>query len=99
MLTGCLCVDGYYEDEEVVCQVCNYKCTKCTSETVCTACSDSNRSVPDCDCHDGYYDAGVAACVVCHVKCATCVDAADNCVTCAAEREADTDPECPCPSG
>jgi len=34
----CACLDGFYEDSDRVCQECSYKCTKCTSDSICTVC-------------------------------------------------------------
>jgi len=55
---NCSCKDGYYEANDLHCEICKYPCDKCISDTVCITCKTTlNRGdVPTCVCNDGYFD-------------------------------------------
>jgi hypothetical protein len=56
----CVCKDGFYEKVigEVLCEICDYKCSKCPDSTSCDTCvtttNNSRDPPPSCACKVGF---------------------------------------------
>ena len=90
--TGCQCLDGYYDVNDVVCETCDYICLTCEgSNDVCTSCDeDGNFELQGstCVCKPGFYllDTGSSAtCEPCDSKCLTCETSPIFCTSCSEE--------------
>ncbi|CAD8059579.1 unnamed protein product [Paramecium sonneborni] len=81
----CPCQDGYYDNQQSICQQCPYKCSKCqiystNTLPVCTSCS-LNRNINDfCRCSKGFYE-NANNCIVCPSNCSSCIDQ-NRCIQC-----------------
>ena len=58
-IPDCECEDGYYDDGEDDCRLCQYPCATCvTSAITCLSCVfdfESRNEPPNCNCIDGEY--------------------------------------------
>jgi hypothetical protein len=57
----CVCLNGYYDSGQPICQPCSYFCLQCSSSSVCTLCDSAshrtlNASTQFCDCNVGFFD-------------------------------------------
>jgi hypothetical protein len=85
----CPCLDGYYDNNQPICLICQYTCNTCINGNQCLTCdATTNRrtfnSHYTCSCIDRFYDDGKnnQLCLPCVYTCLTCQGAATTCTSC-----------------
>ena len=79
---SCLCHPGYFLNDSLDCESCDWDCLSCESKNLCKICADTNAIPVDgkgCICKEGYwknesYTNNIWICSGCSKSCKKCVD-------------------------
>ncbi|CAK62555.1 unnamed protein product (macronuclear) [Paramecium tetraurelia] len=85
-MNTCVCIKGYYLNQDLECILCNPKCITCNGYESCTSCnSETNRELFEnmCECKQGYFEIAQSIfCQQCHHLCVNCYFEYDRCTEC-----------------
>ncbi|CAD8148113.1 unnamed protein product [Paramecium octaurelia] len=85
-MNTCVCMNGYYLNQDLECILCNSKCITCNGYESCTSCNSlTNRELFQnmCECKQGYFDSvETIYCQKCHHLCVNCYYEYDRCTEC-----------------
>ncbi|CAD8065678.1 unnamed protein product [Paramecium sonneborni] len=89
----CICMDGYYDNGQLICQKCPSTCKTCLDAITCSSCYDSQFRIisinnKSCKCLPGYFENSSDVCEQCHFSCLECSkNTSSSCTRCPTTRE------------
>jgi len=101
-----ICGNGFYPDEDNICQPCSGKCEECISATLCTACKDETIFTSEeywpyidalihyCVCDEGYYESFTGTGTAATTANGNCLECPQECATCAWTRSCENEDNC-----
>ncbi|CAD8071405.1 unnamed protein product [Paramecium sonneborni] len=89
----CICMDGYYDIGQLICQKCHSTCKTCQDASTCKSCYDNQFRImsinnKSCTCQTGYFEQSSDICGQCHLSCLECSqNNSTSCTRCPTTRE------------